>query len=58
VYDAFIPKGAFFDVQWANIRLRIVEHLTKAHYVPVNVSDLRPDQIEPYWPNVFIIGMS
>ncbi|MEV4417451.1 pre-toxin TG domain-containing protein [Catellatospora sp. NPDC049609] len=34
-----------FDQQWPNLQTRIVDHLAKADYVPVDVSQFTPDQI-------------
>ena len=34
-----------FDQQWPNLQTRIVDHLAKADYVPVDVSQFTPEQI-------------
>ncbi|GIH05099.1 hypothetical protein Rhe02_31660 [Rhizocola hellebori] len=34
-----------FDAQWPNLQTKIIDHLAKADYVPVDVSQWTPDQI-------------
>ncbi|HEX2213790.1 MAG TPA: hypothetical protein VHH12_10145 [Mycobacterium sp.] len=52
-----------FDKQWPNLQGRIADHLSKADYVPVDVSKFRPDQvalvreyIQQFGDRVFIVG--
>ncbi|MGQ0837131.1 hypothetical protein [Actinokineospora sp.] len=64
-YDAVGNFPAkYFDRQWGQLRVRIVDHLRKADYVPVDVSQFTPEQaawvkefIGPLGPRVFIVGM-
>lgn len=45
-YDALGPvPSQFFDRQWAQLRYRITQHLTKADYVPIDVSGLTEQQV-------------
>jgi len=63
-YDAvgnFSSK--YFDQQWPNLQARILDHMDKADFVPVDVSGFTPEQIaqvqqfiEPLGPSVFIVG--
>lgn len=53
----------FFDQQWEQLQFRIEDHLNKADYLPVDVSQFTPEQvdkvrsfIEPLGPRVFIVG--
>lgn len=53
----------FFDQQWEQLQFRIQDHLNKADYVPVDVSQFAPEQaarvrefVEPLGPRVFIVG--
>jgi len=63
-YDAVGNFSAkHFDQQWPNLQSRILDHMTKADYVPVDVSGFTPRQIEqvqqfigPLGPSVFIVG--
>ena len=63
-YDAVGNFPAkYFDSQWSNLQQRIMDHLGKADYVPVDVSQFSPGQIaqverfiEPLGPRVFIVG--
>jgi len=55
--------GRFFDRQWGRLKYRIEQHLDKADYVPVDVSQFTGEQIdrvrefiEPFAPRVFIVG--
>jgi hypothetical protein len=55
--------GKFFDQQWENLQGRIKDHLNKADYVPVDVSQFSPEQIAnvkeligPLGPRVFTVG--
>jgi hypothetical protein len=66
LYDTIGFEASFFDSEWQLGRLQnsIMKHLKKAHFVPIDVSDLRPDQlakvrafIEPYAPKVFLVGV-
>jgi hypothetical protein len=63
-YDAVGPLPAeHFDQQWDNFQERIMDHLGKADYVPVDVSQFTPEQtaqvqefIEPLGSRVFTVG--
>lgn len=63
-YDAVGNFPAkYFDSQWGNLQQRIIDHLGKADYVPVDVSQFSPEQIaqvekfiEPLGPRVFTVG--
>ncbi|MET7336753.1 hypothetical protein [Nonomuraea sp. NPDC005650] len=63
-YDAVGNFGAqFFERQWPALQDQIRSHLSKARFVPVDVSQFTPAQIaevkafiEPLGPNVFIVG--
>ena len=63
-YDAVGNFPArFFDQQWEQLQFRIQDHLNKADYVPVDVSQFTPEQVarirefvEPLGPRVFIVG--
>jgi hypothetical protein len=52
-----------FDKQWPNLQDRIADHLNKADYVPIDVSQFRPEQVElvreyikQFGDRVFIVG--
>jgi CdiA C-terminal tRNase domain len=52
-----------FDRQWGNLQDRIVDHLDKADYVAVDVSQFTPEQtakvnefIAQFGPRVFTVG--
>lgn len=56
--------GEFLDRQWKKFTERIVDHMDKSDYVPVDVSQFSPEQIKrvhefigPLGPRVFIVGM-
>ncbi len=63
-YDAvgnFDPK--FFDRQWPNLQNRILDHMSKADFVPIDVSSFSAQQttqveefIRPLGPSVFLVG--
>jgi hypothetical protein len=63
-YDAvgnFSSK--YFDQQWQNLQTRILDHMTKADFVPVDVSGFTSPQIgqvqqfiNPLGPSVFMVG--
>jgi CdiA C-terminal tRNase domain len=63
-YDAVGNFGSqHFDQQWPNLQARIIDHLAKADYVPVDVSRFTPDQValvrdfvDRLGPSVFIVG--
>ncbi|CRK61008.1 hypothetical protein [Alloactinosynnema sp. L-07] len=63
-YDAVGPfAGKYFDRQWEIFQGRIVDHMTKADWVPVDVSQFTPEQIArvrefigPLGPRVFTVG--
>jgi hypothetical protein len=53
----------FFDQQWPNLQTKILEHMAKADYVPVDVAQFTPEQvqlvktfIERLGPRVFLVG--
>ena len=55
--------GKYFDQQWPNLQARIADHLGKADYVPVDVSQFSPEQIaqvqqyiQQFGSRVFIVG--
>jgi hypothetical protein len=55
--------GKYFDQQWPNLQARITDHLGKADYVPVDVSQFSPEQIaqvqqyiQQFGSRVFIVG--
>jgi hypothetical protein len=55
--------GRYFDRQWPRLQERIVDHLEKADYVPVDVSRFTPEQVAqikefigPLGPRVFLVG--
>jgi hypothetical protein len=44
-YDAVgTIDGRHFDRQWANLQQRIIDHLGKADFVPVDVAKFTPEQ--------------
>lgn len=54
--------GQYFDKQWKQLRKRILDHLDKADFVPVDVSGFSDDQIRrvrefiaPLGPWVFLV---
>lgn len=56
--------GKHFDRQWENLQGRILQHMEKADWVPVDVSRFTPEQIKrvqefikPLGSRVFIVGM-
>ncbi|CRK60582.1 hypothetical protein [Alloactinosynnema sp. L-07] len=56
--------GEFLDRQWKKFTERIVDHMDKSYYVPVDVSQFSPEQVKrvqefigPLGPRVFIVGM-
>jgi hypothetical protein len=56
--------GRFFDQQWSNLQERILDHLSKADFVPVDVSRFTPDQvalvkefIKDLGSRVFLVGL-
>jgi hypothetical protein len=63
-YDAVGNFPAkYFDQQWEQLQRRIDQHLNKADYVPVDVSQFTPAQVarvrefvEPLGQRVFIVG--
>ncbi|WP_258904579.1 hypothetical protein [Actinokineospora sp. UTMC 2448] len=63
-YDAVGNFPAkFFDRQWEQVKIRILDHLDKADCVPVDVSQFTPEQraqvrafIAPLGPRVFTVG--
>jgi hypothetical protein len=63
-YDAVGNFPAkYFDQQWKQLQRRIDQHLNKADYVPVDVSQFTPAQVarvrdfvEPLGQRVFIVG--
>lgn len=63
-YDAVGPfAGKYFDRQWEVFQGRILDHMNKADWVPVDVSQFTPEQVErvrefigPLGPRVFIVG--
>jgi hypothetical protein len=55
--------GKYFDQQWPNLQARIADHLGKADYVPVDVSQFSPEQIaqvqqyiQQFGSRVFLVG--
>ncbi|MBC6451730.1 hypothetical protein [Actinokineospora xionganensis] len=63
-YDAVGPfAGKYFDRQWEIFQGRILDHMNKADWVPVDVSQFTPEQVArvrefigPLGPRVFIVG--
>jgi hypothetical protein len=63
-YDAvgnFSSK--YFDQQWPNLQARILDHIAKADFVPVDVSGFTEAQVAqvqqfigPLKPSVFMVG--
>ncbi len=63
-YDAagnFSSK--YFDQQWPTLQTRILDHIGKADFVPVDVSGFSSEQvaqvqqfIAPLGPSVFLVG--
>ena len=63
-YDAvgnFSSK--YFNQQWPNLQTRILDHMAKADFVPVDVSGFTSEQIalvkqftNPLGPSVFTVG--
>jgi hypothetical protein len=56
-------SGKYFDSQWPNLQTRILDHMAKADFVPVDVSGFTAEQIAkveqfiaPLRPTVFIVG--
>jgi hypothetical protein len=56
-------KSEHFNKQWPNLQYRIVQHMEKADFVPVDVSQFTPEQIDqvrkfiaPLGPRVFLVG--
>jgi hypothetical protein len=54
----------FFESQWPNLQTRILDHLAKADFVPIDVSRFTPAQVElvrqfiqDLGPRVFLVGM-
>jgi hypothetical protein len=63
-YDAVgnFPHWAF-ERQWPNLQLRIVDHLNKADFVPIDVSQFTREQVQlikeftrSLEPRVFLVG--
>jgi hypothetical protein len=55
--------GKYFDQEWSHLQQRMLDHLAKADYVPVDVSKFTPAQvaqvqqfIESLGPRVFLVG--
>lgn len=55
--------GKFFDQQWDQLKFRIEQHVGKADYVPVDVSQFAPEQIarvreyiQRFGDRVFVVG--
>jgi hypothetical protein len=53
----------YFDQQWPNLQVRIMDHLAKADFVPIDVTKFTPAQvaqveqfIQNLGPRVFIVG--
>jgi len=53
----------YFDQQWPNLQSKIADHLGKADYIPVDVSEFTPSQIaqvkafiQQYGDRVFLVG--
>lgn len=63
-YDAVGNFPAkYFNKQWPNLQTRILDHLQKADYVPIDISQFTPAQIEqvkqfigPLGPRVLLVG--
>jgi hypothetical protein len=56
--------GRFFEQQWPNLQTRIMDHLAKADFVPVDVALFYPAQIaqvrefiKSLGPRVFLVGI-
>lgn len=68
-WDAVGPfESQYFDEQWPNLQTRILDHLAKADYVPIDVTRFTPEQVEVVRrfiqtlgpessPRVFLIGL-
>ena len=39
-------KSRYFDQQWSNLQVRILDHMSKADFVPVDVSGFTESQTE------------
>jgi hypothetical protein len=53
----------YFDQQWRNLQTRILDHMAKADYEPVDVSQFTPEQValvrtfvQDLGPRVFLVG--
>jgi uncharacterized protein RhaS with RHS repeats len=56
-------EGKYFDRQWPNLQNRILGHMRKADFVPVDVSGFTAQQINqveqfvrPLGPSIFLVG--
>ncbi|WP_410786748.1 hypothetical protein [Kribbella sp. C-35] len=63
-YDAVGNFPArFFEAEWENLQLRVVDHLEKAQFVPVDISQFTRDQrslvrefVDRFDDRVFVVG--
>ena len=39
-------SGQFFTLQWSQLQAQFLDHLDKADFVPVDVSQFSPSQVE------------